>query len=62
MRSFTQLLNESKKTYQFKIGVAGPLPEGFEDRMETSLKKFKVSKFFLEKNRFKNCNYELRKT
>ena len=43
MRSFTQLLNESKKTYQFKIGVAGPLPEGFEDRMETSLKKFKVS-------------------
>ena len=43
MRSFTQLLTESKKTYQFKIGVAGPLPEGFEDRMETSLKKFKVS-------------------
>lgn len=42
MRSFTQILNESKKTYQFKIGVAGPLPEGFEDSMETSLKKFKV--------------------
>ena len=43
MRSFTQVLTESKKTYEFKIGVAGPLPEGFEDRMEIILKKFKVS-------------------
>ena len=42
MRSFTQLLTESKKTYEFKIGVAGPLPEGFEENMETCLKKFKV--------------------
>jgi hypothetical protein len=42
MRSFKNILIESKKTYQFKIGVAGPLPEGFEDHMETSLKKFKV--------------------
>ena len=42
MRSFTEILTESKKTYEFKIGVAGPLPEGFEDAMETSLKKFKV--------------------
>ena len=43
MRSFTQLLTESKKTYEFKIGIAGPLPEGFADSMETSLKKFNVS-------------------
>jgi len=43
MRSFKELLTESKKTYQFKIGVAGPLPDGFEDTMETVLKKFKVS-------------------
>jgi hypothetical protein len=43
MRSFTQLLNESKKTYQFKIGVAGPLPEGFEDTLETILKKYGAS-------------------
>lgn len=43
MRSFKELLTESKKTYEFKIGVAGSLPEGFEDRMETSLKKFNVS-------------------
>ena len=42
MRSFKELLTESKKTYEFKIGVAGPLPEGFEDHMETCLKKFKV--------------------
>jgi hypothetical protein len=40
MRSFTQLLTESKKTYEFKIGVAGPLPEGFEDTLETILKKY----------------------
>jgi hypothetical protein len=40
MRSFTQVLTESKKTYEFKIGVAGPLPEGFEDTLETIFKKF----------------------
>ena len=39
---FQEILNESKKTYEFKIGVAGPLPEGFEDSMETCLRKFKV--------------------
>jgi hypothetical protein len=43
MRSFKEILTESKKTYEFKIGVAGDLPEGFADRMETSLKKFNVS-------------------
>jgi len=43
MRSFKDILTESKKTYEFKIGVAGPLPEGFVDSMETSLKKFNVS-------------------
>src|SRR6056297_577018 len=42
MKSFTQILNESKKTYQFKIGVAGELPEDFEDHMETALKKFSI--------------------
>lgn len=40
MRSFAQILTESKKTYEFKIGVAGELPEGFADKLETSLKKF----------------------
>ena len=43
MRSFKDILTESKKTYEFKIGVAGELPEGFEASMETSLKKFNVS-------------------
>lgn len=42
MRSFAQILTESKKTYEFKIGVAGELPEGFQDRMETALQKFKL--------------------
>ena len=42
MRSFKEILTESKKTYEFKIGVAGPLPEGLEDSMETALNKFKV--------------------
>ena len=40
MRSFTEVLTESKKTYEFKIGGAGPLPEGFEDTLETILKKY----------------------
>lgn len=44
MRSFAEILNESKKTYPFKIGVAGPLPEGFADKLETSLAKYDVAK------------------
>ena len=40
MRSFKELLTESKKTYQFKIGVAGHLQEGFEDTLETIFKKY----------------------
>ena len=42
MKSFNEFLTESNKTYQFKIGIAGPLPEDFRDNMETCLKKFKV--------------------
>jgi hypothetical protein len=44
MRSFIEILTESKKTYPFKIGVAGELPEGFADMLETSLKKYDVAK------------------
>ena len=44
MKSFAEYLAESKKTYDFKIGVAGDLPEGFVDKMEMSLKKFGVEK------------------
>ena len=43
MKSFAEILTESKKTYEFKIGVAGTLPEGFTDTLETILRKFKVA-------------------
>jgi len=43
MKSFTDILNESKKVYSFKIGVAGVLPEHFTDHLESALKKFGVS-------------------
>ena len=41
MRSFKEILTESTKTYEFKIGVAGDLPEGFESAMKTALEKYK---------------------
>jgi hypothetical protein len=44
MKSFTEYLAESKKVYSFKVGVAGELPEHFEDMMETGLQKFGVGK------------------
>jgi len=44
MSTFVEILNESKKTYEFKIGVAGVLPEGFADQLETAMKKFSVAK------------------
>lgn len=43
MRSFTEILTESKKTYGFKIGVAGNMPEGFESKMKTALEKYSVA-------------------
>jgi len=42
MKSFKELLQESQKTYKFKIRVAGELPEGFEDRLKTHMQKFEV--------------------
>lgn len=42
MKSFKDVLLESKKTYKFKVGVAGQLPEGFADQMETAMQKFSV--------------------
>ena len=43
MKNFAEYLTESSKTYSFKIGVAGELPEGFADRLETVLQKYKLS-------------------
>jgi hypothetical protein len=42
MRSFTDILNESCKTYQFKIGLAGDLPAKFSDRLKTALEKYSL--------------------
>jgi len=36
---FKKYLAEANKQYDFVIKVAGELPEGFEDKMETALKK-----------------------
>lgn len=43
MKNFADYLTESNKTYDFKIGVAGPLPEDFENQLETSLQKYGCS-------------------
>ena len=40
---FQELLNESKKTYAFKIGIAGVLPEGCEESIKTCLQKYDVA-------------------
>ena len=44
MKSFAEFLIESKKSYSFKIGIAGELPEGFADRLKMGLQKYDVSK------------------
>jgi len=43
MKSLQEYLTESKKTYKFKIRVAGELPEGFASKLETNLKKYDVA-------------------
>lgn len=43
MKNFVDFLSESKKTYPFKIGVAGVLPEGFAENLEMSLKKYDIA-------------------
>tara|TARA_A100001035_G_scaffold247265_1_gene216674 strand:+ start:3580 stop:4140 length:561 start_codon:yes stop_codon:yes gene_type:complete len=40
---FEKYLNEAKKIYEFKIGVAGELPEGFADELEQCLQRFSVA-------------------
>jgi len=40
MKTFKEILTESAKTYKFMIKVAGELPEGFADRLETNLQKY----------------------
>ena len=40
MKTFEKYLTEAKKTYKFKFGIAGELPEGFADGCESCLQKF----------------------
>jgi hypothetical protein len=42
MKNFSDYLTESKKTYSFKIGFAGELPEGFEGRLRDGLQKYNL--------------------
>ncbi len=44
MSTFTQYLTEAAKSYDYKVKVAGALPEGFASRMETALQKFELAK------------------
>lgn len=43
MKSFAEFLTESKKSYSFKIGIAGELPEGIDERLKTALRKYDMS-------------------
>ena len=42
MRKFVEYLTEAQKTYKFKVRVAGDLPEGFADRLESALTKYDI--------------------
>jgi hypothetical protein len=44
MKSFTEYLTESKKTYEFKIKVAGDLSEDFSSNLNSAMEKFAVVK------------------
>jgi hypothetical protein len=43
MSTFKEYLSESVKTYEFKIKIAGDLPEGFDKAMKTALMKYDCS-------------------
>lgn len=43
MKNFKEYLTESKKTYPFKIGIAGTLPNEFADSLETCLRKYDIA-------------------
>jgi hypothetical protein len=39
---FKKILAESKKTYKFKLGLAGNLPENINDTLKTALSKYEI--------------------
>lgn len=45
MKTFKEYLAESKKVYQFKIKVAGELPEKFQENLKTQLGRVAVKTF-----------------
>jgi hypothetical protein len=45
MKTFKEYLAESKKVYQFKIKVAGDLPEKFQESLKTQLGRVEVKTF-----------------
>lgn len=42
MLKFKEIYEQKSKTYSFKIGVAGDIPENFANTLETALKRFDV--------------------
>ena len=42
---FSEYLTESKRVFEFKVKIAGELPEGIEDRLESVMQKFTVRNF-----------------
>ena len=44
MKHFNEYLIETKKTYKFKLRVAGEIPEGFDGKLEGCLNKFEIVK------------------
>jgi len=45
MKTFKEYLSESKKTYSFKVKLAGDLPEGFADDLKARLENRSVIQF-----------------
>lgn len=44
MKTFKDILNESKKTYMFTLKIAGELPENCADKLERCLQKYQLVK------------------
>jgi hypothetical protein len=40
MKSLKEFITESKKTYSFRIKVAGDIPESFEEKLHASLQRY----------------------
>jgi len=45
MKTFKEYLTESKKVYNFKVKVAGEIPENFEKDLKTRMEKYSVVGF-----------------